>query len=57
MLIEKILFDDFEKIVELNYRNNLTTLQRTDWENLWKKNYNLWIIRKMQLFSDKYKSY
>ena len=38
MLIEKILFNDFEKIVELNYRNNLTTLQRTDWENLWKKN-------------------
>ena len=26
MLIEKILFDDFEKIVELNHRNNLNTL-------------------------------
>ena len=38
MLIKKILFDDFEKIAELNHRNNLTTLQRTDWENLWKKN-------------------
>ena len=38
MLIEKILFEDFEKIIELNHRNNLSTLQRFDWENLWKKN-------------------
>ena len=38
MLIEKILFKDFEKIIELNHRNNLNTLQKSDWENLWKKN-------------------
>ena len=38
MKIEKILFEDFEKIIDLNHRNNLTTLQRSDWENLWKKN-------------------
>lgn len=38
MLIEKILFEDFEKIIDLNYRNNLNTLQKLDWENLWKKN-------------------
>ena len=37
MLIEKILFEDFERIIELNHRNNLNTLQKNDWENLWKK--------------------
>ena len=29
MLIEKILFKNFEKIIELNHRNNLNTLQKT----------------------------
>ena len=28
MLIEKILFEDFEKIIELNHRNNLNTLRK-----------------------------
>ncbi len=38
MEIEKVLFQDFENIIELNKRNNLNSLERPDWENLWKKN-------------------
>lgn len=49
MKIEKVLFDDFEKISELNKRNNLITLNKHDWINLWNKNpyfsrSNEWII-------------
>ena len=38
MEIEKVLFQDFENLIELNKRNNLNSLERNDWENLWKKN-------------------
>ena len=38
MEIEKVLFQDFENLIELNKRNNLNSLERHDWENLWKKN-------------------
>lgn len=49
MEIEKVLFEDFEKISELNKRNNLITLNKHDWINLWNKNpyfnqTNEWII-------------
>ena len=49
MEIEKVLFEDFEKISELNKRNNLITLNKDDWINLWNKNpyfgqTNEWII-------------
>ena len=49
MEIEKVLFEDFEKISELNKRNNLITLNKHDWINLWNKNpyfsqTNGWII-------------
>ena len=35
MEIEKVLFQDFENLIELNKRNNLNSLERHDWENLW----------------------
>ena len=38
MKIEKVLFEDYEKISDLNKRNNLSILEKLDWENLWKKN-------------------
>ena len=37
MEIEKVLFEDYEKISDLNKRNNLSILEKLDWENLWKK--------------------
>ena len=49
MKIEEVLFEDFEKISELNNRNNLITLNKYDWINLWNKNpyfsqTNGWVI-------------
>ena len=38
MKIEKVYLEDYQKIVELNERNNLLSLEKLDWENLWKKN-------------------
>ena len=49
MKIEKVLFEDYGKISELNKRNNLITLNKHDWINLWSNNpyfnhTNGWII-------------
>lgn len=38
MKIEKVAFEDYEKISELNKRNGLAILEKLDWYNLWKKN-------------------
>ena len=38
MKIEKVHLDDYHEIVKLNDKNNLISLERLDWENLWKKN-------------------
>ena len=38
MKIEKVLIDDYEKIVKLNNKNKLINLEKAAWENLWLKN-------------------
>ena len=38
MKIEKVDLEDYQKIVKLNNENNLTSLEKADWENLWIKN-------------------
>ncbi len=38
MRIEEVVLSDYENIVKLNQRNNLTSLKKNDWENIWNKN-------------------